>query len=590
MSISDEIDRPPVPIAEPALSTSPLRQIARGSMWMVAARWGLRGVGLISTIVLARLLRPADFGVVAMAMVAMGFVRVFAETGQDLAVIRHANPTAEHFDTAWTMSVCAGFLVGLALIASAPLAGWYYHEPRVVPVIRMLALAPVIEGFNNVGVVAGFRRNLDFGNEFRFMMTRKLSVFVAVVPLALILRDYWALVWGILCGISFTAAASYWLHPYRPRFRLTKLRELWSFSGWTQFAQIGDFLGNQADQIVVGGLAGALQMGAYNVASDLATAPTNELVMPAARVAFPVYAKLLHDPARLTRSYLDVLSIVAIVALSTGVGVGLVAPDMVAVVLGPKWAAAAPLMPWLAVGGGIFGLTLSVKIMVSVTGNARLNAMCSWAFAALLLPATVVAGLRWGVVGIAAARLAVTVLFFPVMFYTLMQVIPITARQIAECLWRPALAALAMAAVVILSGTDAIAPVALRLVCNVALGAATFATALLALWFLAGRPEGAECMLVTQLGRLRDLRMFGYRLRFASAAWRPLMAVVRRSLRALAPLMKRKIPSPAAPLSAGVALYTNGEARDRENTAAVGSLLPPAEAGMRDDSPLSDLR
>ena len=135
---------------------NPLRSIARGSVWTIGARWSMRGIGLVNTIILARLLSPADFGIVAMALVAVGLVQVFSESGQTFAVIRHADPTDEHFDTAWTMSVCAGAIVAVVLVGLAPLAGWYFHEPDVVPVIRVIALAPLIEGFANVGAVAGF--------------------------------------------------------------------------------------------------------------------------------------------------------------------------------------------------------------------------------------------------------------------------------------------------------------------------------------------------------------------------------------------------------------------------------------------------
>lgn len=555
MSIPD--DRPIAQREGSAQLIDPLRQIARGSAWLVGARWSLRAIGLINTIILARLLRPADFGVLAMAMVMIGFIRIFAETGQALAVIRHANATSEHFDTAWTMSVCAGVIVALVLLATAPLAGWYFHEPRAIPVVRILALVPLIEGFTNIGAVAGFRKDLAFDKEFYFMVVRKLSVVVVSVAAALIIRNYWAMVAGAVCGVALTVAASYWLHPYRPRFRLTKLRELWSFSAWTQLAEIGSYFGNQTDQIVVGGLAGALPMGNYNVADDLAIAATGELILPVCRAMFPVYARLLHDPARLARSYLDVLSLTAIVSLSTGIGVALVAPDMVAVVLGPKWTAAAPLIPWLAVGGSTLSLAWGAIQMVSVTGHARLNAISNWVLLALLVPATVGAGLGWGVLGIAAARSVVSVLFLPIMFYALMQTVPVTVRQITACLWRPALAALAMAAAVLLSGTGAIAPVALRLACNVGLGAAVFTAALLALWVLAGRPEGAEHMAIAQLARM--VRRLGSARRRGATATRG---------------------APPAGLT---------PAPHRFSSSAPESSPVPAEAGLSDDPSLSRL-
>ncbi len=473
-----------------------LRRMAQGSAWMVAARWGVRGIGLLSTIVLARLLRPADFGLVAMGAVTMGFVQVFAEGGQSLAVIRHANPTRGHFDTAWTMSACAGLIVAIVMVAISPLASAYFHEARAARVVQLLALVPLIEGFTSAGVVIGFRRDLLFHKEFRFLLLRKLFPFAITIPLALLWRNYWALVTGIIGGEFLTVAASYRMHPYRPRLRFAEFREIWAFSAWMQLTSIANFFGSQTDQLVVGNLAGTAQMGSYNIAGDMATAPTNEIVVPAARALFPVYATLLHDPAQLAQSYLSMLSIIAVIAFSTGTGVALVAHDMVAVVLGAKWAFVATLIPWLAVGGGVWGVATSVNNVLSVTGNTRLAAGRNWAFLLLVVPGSVMGGLGWGPQGVAAARAISSILFTPIMFYSLTRVIPVTAGDIVARVWRPAVAALAMAAIVDLSGTAKITAIAVRLLFNVGLGAAAFAAALLTLWLCAGRPAGAELMVV----------------------------------------------------------------------------------------------
>lgn len=482
------------------------RSMAAGLGWMVAARWSIRGIGLISTIILARLLSPSDFGLIAMGMITVAFVRIFAEGGQDLAIIRHPDPRSEHFDTAWTMSVLGGGVVALILLAIAPLAGWYFHDPRAVSLVRFLALAPLIEGFTNVGAVAGFRKDLSFDKDYRFLIVRKLSGFAISVPFALILRDYRALALGLVFGRVVSVFASYRMHPYRPHLRLTKLRELWSFSAWSQLAAVAQYFGDQSDQIAIGGLTGAGAMGGYNVARDLALSPMNEVLIPAARALFPIYATLLDDPAQLVRSYLEVLSLVATIALATGVGMAVVANDMVMVVLGSKWAATANLIPWLAIGGGVLGVSRGVNMVISVTGNARVNAVRSWGFLVPLVPAIIACGLRWGSEGVAVAWMAVSIMFTPVMFYSLMRIIPVTAGQIMARLWRPALATVSMAAVVFFSGTDRIPLVGLRLFCNVGLGAAAFVVVLLALWLLAGRPDGAEQILVVQarasLGRL----------------------------------------------------------------------------------------
>jgi lipopolysaccharide exporter len=480
---------------------SALRRMAVGSAWMIAARWSVRCIGLVSTIILARLLRPEDFGLVAMGAVTVQFVLVFADAGQAFAVIRNADATSEHFDTAWTMSVCAGVAVALILIGMGPLAGAYFHDERAVAVVQFLALKPLINGFTNVGILA-FRKDLRFGKDFQFLVAQKVSVFIATVTLALMLRSYWALAIGNVCGEVINVLVSYRMHPYRPRLRLTKLKEIWTYSLWMQFASIANFFGEQADQVIVGGLAGARAMGVYNVSADVASAPTNELVVPVARALFPVYATLLSQPARLADSYLTVLSAVAVIALSTGIGVALVADDLVAVVLGPQWLATAPLVAWLAVGSAILGVGRSANTVLSVTGNGRIFAVRNWIFVALLVPAAIIGGMFWGSVGVAEARAIVTVLFAPVMFYSVMRIIPISTVQIIERLWRPAIAALCMAAAVKLSGSEAITLVPLRLLFNVGLGAATFTVSLFSLWLLSGRPHGAERILAGQAMRL----------------------------------------------------------------------------------------
>src|SRR5690349_8906280 len=165
----------PMPGGRAESDPTVLRGMVVGSAWIAAARWSVRGIGLISTLVLARLLVPADFGLVSMGMIAVEFVRIFSDPGQDLAVIRTRNATSEHFDTAWTMSICSGLIVTLVLQGVAPVAGWYFDEPRATAVIRVLSLAPLFESFTNIGVVVGFRRDLQFAKDFQYLVVRKLS-------------------------------------------------------------------------------------------------------------------------------------------------------------------------------------------------------------------------------------------------------------------------------------------------------------------------------------------------------------------------------------------------------------------------------
>src|SRR3954471_7376044 len=126
--------------------TSIGRTLVRGSAWMIGFRLLDRSVGLISMLVLARVLMPVDFGVVAMATAMIAFVELFGWLGLDIALIQRSGATREHFDTAWTMNVVIGTFVALALLASAWPLAWFYGDGRLVALVAFLAVGPLVQG------------------------------------------------------------------------------------------------------------------------------------------------------------------------------------------------------------------------------------------------------------------------------------------------------------------------------------------------------------------------------------------------------------------------------------------------------------
>src|SRR5579872_3725969 len=218
------------------------RQMVKGSAWVIGVRWAVRFLGLISTIVLARLLVPADFGIVTIAMIILGTVEVFAQTGQHLAIIRHPNPTREHYDTAWTIFIMLYSSLALIIFLCAPLTVIYFHEPRALLVVRILALKTFIAGFENVGIV-DFQKYLEFHKQFLYRVLPSVVSFFVTLAAAFALRNYWALVIGILTQEFTGFVLSYVLSPFRPRLGLSKVRELWSFSLWTFVRSIAGYLG-----------------------------------------------------------------------------------------------------------------------------------------------------------------------------------------------------------------------------------------------------------------------------------------------------------------------------------------------------------
>jgi len=476
----------------------PQDHLLRGSAWMIAMRWATRALGLVSTIVVARLLTPADFGIVAMAMVVIGFLEVLTHTGVDLALIRDAQATREHYDSAWTMEILQAAVLAAVLFAAAPATARYFGDPRVLEVMQVLSLRALIGGFENIGVVA-FRRELAFVREFWFGVVKKFATVALTIGVAIALRSYWALVIGIVGGRLLDVIISYVMHPYRPRLSLARLREIWNFSRWLLLARIANVLNRKLDEFVVGGQAGTIAMGNYFVASDVATAPSEEVVAPMTRGIFPVYSRQLDDRKRLAESFMTVLATTTYLCVALGFGVSAVAPELVPSILGDQWLSAVPLMQWLGLCGVAIGLGLTVDPLLLAIGRASLTARFKWLQLAVLAPALVAGGKLGGVVGIAAAKTVVTATMLPLFLYWAARSEAISMRRILLAILPPVLAGVVMYAAVrgVAAWLTAMADL-LLLVVEVGVGAVVFIGTSALVWWLRGRPAGPESAIIAR--------------------------------------------------------------------------------------------
>ena len=491
-----------------SVGDSPKRQMLWGSIWAIALRWSVRFTGLISTVILARLLTPADYGIVSIATLIVGLVEIFSQTGQYAALIRHPDPTREHYDSAWTIGLLLGFGLGLIILALIPVTIAYFHEPQAGAVVAVLAVRTMMVGSANIGIV-NFRRNMRFRTQFLFNVYPELITFVATLVAAFVLRNYWALVIGILAQHASRVVLSYVMEPFRPRICFSKAGEIWSFSIWTLLKSIGDYVNGQIDKLAIGGFAGAAGMGRYNVARDVAISPTQELISPMITVLMPVMANVQKDKQARRDIYLNVLYWSALICSSTGVGVALVAQDMADLVLGPRWSGVAVLMPWFALSSAILGLSSSVYSAFDTIGRPMMSARLQWlrvvAFIAAIVPT---AYFFRSIEAVTIARTLITAAVTPTLFYALSLALEVPMRVFAMAIWRPLLASLLMAMVVLTMNAGMQMGGPLRLLLDVTAGAATYGASLLLLWHFAGRPDGPEmdvCQSVQNLTR----RMLG---------------------------------------------------------------------------------
>lgn len=474
--------------------------IMRGTAWMMLLRLAERSIGIVSTLILARMLAPADFGLVAMAMAVVGLTELMGAFGFDTALIQRQNVQRAHYDTAWTFNVLFSTGVALLLLLLMIPAAEFYREPRLQGILPILALGALIQGFENIGTVA-FRKELDFRKEFWFILSKKMASFGVTMALAWYFRSYWALVGGVVTGKFFSVWISYRLHPYRPRFTLAAHRDLLHFSKWLFFSNLVLFLQNKSADFVLGRTAGAYWLGIYNVAFEIAALPSTELISPINRASFPAYSKLAGDLPALRQKFLEVFSVIALISFPVAAGLACVAHPAVLVLLGEKWAEAVPLLRILTIAGLIGAIQSNLHLVIVALGKPKANTLVSTGTLIVSLPIFVIASLEYGAIGAAWAFLIFSFVGLCTIHFIFFRLSGVSIRGYLATLWRPMLSSMVLAGVVMAteSAFDSAfgnAGNLLKLAVLVAAGALAYVIAILAAWWLSGRPDSAEKMII----------------------------------------------------------------------------------------------
>lgn len=478
-------------------------KMAKGAAWMVAFKLLERSIGLVSTIILARLLSPDDFGLVAIATAFLGLLLLLTSFSFDVALIQKQNADRALYDTAWTFNVIFGFMLGILLLGAAlPLAN-FYNESRLETILYIMALGTMISGFSNIGPVA-FRKDLEFHKEFYFLLTKKLMSFSVCMIMAFTLRNYWALVWGTFAGNIMEMILSYFVHAYRPRFCLSGRKELFGYSMWLFVNNSIFFTYHRLADFIISKVLGAHILGIYTVAYELSNLPTTEMVAPINRAVLPGYSKMAGDPNALRQGFLNVLSMIALCAMPAGFGIALVSDLMVTVVLGDKWREAVPLIQILAISGAITALQTNTGSLYMALGKPRyLTIIASVNVFLLFIPLLIYLLQAHGVLGIAEAYLFSNLLIWPINFMVVTRLIQLKWRVIFSVLWRPLISCGLMVAGIVYSRElfqDYLINIdAIRLVIEAGLGAIIYVIGVLLFWWLSRRPDGAEQFIIRKL-------------------------------------------------------------------------------------------
>ncbi len=489
------------------------KQIAKGAAWLMGFKLLDKSIGLISTLVLVRVLTPSDFGLVAMAMAVVALLELMGAFGFDSALIQRQDTARSHFDTAWTFNVIFGVCIALFLVAMAIPAAAFYREPRLELMLPVLAIGAVIGGFENIGTVA-FRKELNFRMEFIYLFIKRIAAFAIVITLALTLRSFWALIFATIAGKAMTVLISYMLHPYRPRFSLAARGDLFNFSKWLFISNLIQFLHSRSTDFVLGRTVGAYGLGVYNLAAEMAAMPSTELIAPLNRAVYPAYAQLARARETLWARFLEVYGLIAIISLPVAFGLFSLSDLLVALLLGPQWGQTVPVMQILGLCGLVGALQGNLYVVMSAMGKPKANTILSGSLLIISLPLVVISSINYGLMGAAYAHFAssffaligIMLVFRYITQFKLLPLLHLVIRPfIAASIMMLSLYVIRLQCVEFIDSLGVVFP----LLALIIFGGGIYSVVIISLWIFVRRPEGPERNILQFLARLRVFRMFG---------------------------------------------------------------------------------
>ena len=488
----------------PISQNSPKTNLIRGAAWTIGTRWLIKGLGFINTVIMARLLMPEDYGIVAMGMLVVGIIQTLLDFGPGTALLRKAEVSRDEIDSAWTLGVIQGIGAGILLMIVPVFAIDYFKEPRLTFVLWSLAASVIFISFGNIGQILA-RKAFIYTLDFKISTVTKVISVITTVIAGVILRDYRALVIGIIAGYTVPVFLSYLWHPYRPRWNTSKIGEIWAITKWLMVARVGQFILRKGDELVAARIGTTHQFGVYNVGSDLGQMPVGEIGPAMLKALLPVLSSLEGNIERTNQAVIKTIAAVNTVIWPIGLGFMAIAAQATHIALGSKWLDAVPFVSLFALASILQTMTSPANTLLILHGHTRSQSQIVWIeFASFVLAAfALVPGFH--LIGLALARILSSAVSSLVTLLYAKNICQLPMTTSLKTVGRPLVGAVLMYGLVnyMISLPGMIASPALGLAAAILSGAGFFMLWSLLSWHFIGRPEGLESTIMDKFTQWR---------------------------------------------------------------------------------------
>ncbi len=415
---------------------------------MSVLRVGTRLLGVATTLAVARLISPEEYGVFATILIAYQGLGMITDLSVSAAIIQMHQDPKRYLNTAWTLDVVRGLLLAVLMFLGASTWCDLFRVPQATPMLQALALVPLINAFHSVGPNI-LRRELRFGRIFILHATEAVTYSVIVVLAALLLHNAWALVLASISAFTARVIASHLLSPVRARigFEYRLFLEMFRFSRWTNAHYFADFVIESADNAIVAAIVGTTALAFYRMGYQVAIEGATAFHWVVTTVAFSVFSRIQFDSRRVREGLRAMLGAMATGLLPATLLLIVLGPIAIPLVLGERWARAAEPLQLLAAAAFVRSILETARPVLLGLGRSGADLALKVVQGILMVGLAVPAAVVFGIQGVAVAVLIAATATLPCWWIALRKSTEITAGDLVGSLTAPVLAAGASLAV-----------------------------------------------------------------------------------------------------------------------------------------------
>ena len=377
--------------------------VIAGARWVVLLRVGTMAALWGTSIALARLLEPSQYGLAGMAMILVSFLMIFQESGVHAALVQRRDRVQEAADAAAAYMPVAGLLLFSLCLAAAPLAGLFFHHREVTDLVRALSVVFILRGISQVPM-ALIQKELRFKAFVLVSLSGSIAQITTAVALAASGAGAWSSIGGLIAFEAWCAAFMWPICPIRPHpLRASRhvLRELLGYGRHIVAFNVASLIYSFLDISVVGRFLGASSLGAYTIGYQSGKQAVAAVTSVSNQLVFPAYSKMQDDLVRFRAAYLRSLRFITIVSVPIGFGLAAVSEEFIRVVYGHRWSPAVPVLAIMSMLGVVLSVTATMGEVLKATGRPRLFARFALLQSALVA-VTVPTFYRFGIAAVAA--------------------------------------------------------------------------------------------------------------------------------------------------------------------------------------------